>query len=189
MLKGLFSSETIISLLTIFFTQPKKRFYVRELVKLSGRYPRSVSVALKKLEKSGIVNSTWTGNLKFFYLNKKSPIYPELKNMIFKTRGVGEALKKDLLKLGGVEFGFIYGSTASGQETKISDIDLMLIGQVNLDQANLLVAKLEKKLGREINLTVFKLKEWQQKKAAGSSFVKQVAAGDKIMLIGKENEL
>lgn len=189
MLKELFASETIVAILTILFANPKKRFYLRQLSGLTGKYPRSVSGALRKLEEAEIVTSARVGNLKYFSLSKKSPIYSELKSMILKTTGVGNTLRETLGKLGGVEFAFIYGSAASGKEIATSDIDLMLIGKVDLDEANRLVARLEKRLGREVNLTVFDSREWEERKRRKEGFVKNVLAGRKIMLMGEEDEL
>lgn len=186
MLKELFASETIVSILTILFANPKKRFYLRQLVGLTGKYPRSVSGALRKLEKAEIITSAREGNLKYFSLNEKSPIYSELKSMILKTTGVGSMLRESLSRLGGVEFAFIYGSAASGKETAVSDIDLMLVGKIDLDEANSLVARLEKRLGREINLTVFGSREWEERKKAKNGFVKNVLAGKKIILTGED---
>ena len=55
-------------------------------------------------------------------------------------------LQECLKNIKGIEYAFIYGSFAKGEEKETSDIDLFIIGKVDegklIDEAN----KLEKKL-------------------------------------------
>lgn len=189
MLEKLFGSKTIVEILTILFTNPNKRFYLRELSNLTALYPHSVASALIKLEEAKIVLTKKKGNLKYFSLNKENPLYPELKNIILKTTGVGEAFREGLKDLGEIKAAFIYGSVASGKEEITSDIDLMLIGEIDLDKANELISNLERKLGREINYTVFTPSEWEKRKKKRSGFVKDVLDKKKIFLIGNRNDI
>jgi len=48
---------------------------------------------------------------------------------------------------------------------------------------------LEQKLKREINPTIYSLKEYKDKKRAQSGFIADVLKNKKIMLIGTENDL
>lgn len=189
MLKQLFASETIVIILRTLFANPKKSFYLRELVNLTNRYPLSVSQALRKLEKAKIVISMKKGNLKYFSLNEKNAIYSELKSMILKTTGAGRMLREALEKLAGLEFAFIYESTPLEKNGEVSGINLMLIGKVDLDKANSLVISPEKKLGQEINLMVFDTREWKKRKKRDNGFVRNILEERKIMLIGEAHEL
>ena len=77
-------SKSIRRLLSIFVTNPKKRFYLRQLCCLTGSSPRPVHLALKKLQNAGILNFAKEANVKFYTLNKASPIYSEIKSIILK---------------------------------------------------------------------------------------------------------
>lgn len=78
-------SKTIRNILSVFITNPANRFYLRQLCTLIDSSPHPVQLALKKLEKAGILNLQKEANVKFYVLNKTSPIYPEIKSIILKT--------------------------------------------------------------------------------------------------------
>jgi len=128
-------------------------------------------------------------NVKYYRLNPDFPIYKELKRIILKTSGLGQSLRKTLDHLGTVEWAFIYGSVATGEEDSLSDLDLMLVGEVDLLALSAAIARLEDQLGREINYQVFAQVELAQRVAEGDPFINNVLAGPKVMLIGDEDAL
>jgi hypothetical protein len=88
-----------------------------------------------------------------------------------------------------VEWAFIYGSVATGEEDSLSDLDLMLVGEVDLLALSEAIARLEDQLGREINYQVFAQAELAQRVTEGDPFINNVLAGPKVMLIGDEDAL
>jgi len=58
---------------------------------------------------------------------------------------------------------FVYGSMARGEENAGSDVDLMVIGDVTLDEILTHTTPAERNLGRAINPTVYALKEFRSK--------------------------
>ena len=116
-------------------------------------------------------------------------LFPELKRIILKTEAVGDRLRQALSVLGNVRVTFIYGSTARGTEVASSDIDLMVIGEVDLDALDGAIDSIEEELGRTVNYTLFSAGEWQERVAQGHSFVTDVLTHEKIFLIGDENDL
>ena len=65
----------------------------------------------------------------------------------------------------------------------------MVIGDPDFSSLNEKIALLEKRLRREINLTVYSSEEYKAKKMAKSSFITELLENPKIMLIGKEDAL
>ena len=189
MLKGLFSSNTRVKLITHFMTHPKERFYLRQLERLLGESLTPLRRELDKLEKNGLLFSKAEGNIKYYSVNEAFPIYSELKNIVFKTQGVAEFLRKNLKKIGTVKFAFIYGSTAESTERINSDIDLMVIGDVDIKELNSAVSKAENVLLREITYRVFTEKEIIKRIKEKDDFIMEVLRGPKIMLAGKQDEL
>jgi predicted nucleotidyltransferase len=116
-------------------------------------------------------------------------LFPELKRIILKTEAVGDRLKEALSTLGDVRVAFLYGSTAKGTEVASSDIDLMVIGEVNLDALDRAIDRLEEELGRTVNYTLFSAVEWQERVSQGQSFVTDVLTHEKVFLIGDESDL
>ena len=98
-------------------------------------------------------------------------------------------MREALGHLDTVEWAFIYGSVAAGEEDSLSDVDLMLVGEVDLLALSAVIARLEDQLGREINYLVLSRAEPAQRLADGDPFINNVLAGPKVMLIGDEDAL
>ena len=94
-----------------------------------------------------------------------------------------------LINFKGITHAFIYGSFAKGEERGDSDIDLLIIGKINENKLIEELNKLEKKLQREINYTLYSKDEFEAKEEKGNSFILDTLQGKKIILIGNENEL
>ena len=189
MLSTLITSKTRVKILTTFLTHPDERFYYKNLIDRLGVPPSVLQSELKRFEKVGLLNSKREANIKFYSINKDFLLYPELKSIIFKTVGLADFLRDSLSKIGEIKVAFIYGSVAKNLEDAMSDIDLMVIGNVDMDSLNDAVAKAEDTLGREINFTTFDAKEWRDKLKAKKAFVTDVYKGKKIFLIGNDDEL
>ena len=189
MLQNLFSSNVRVALLTHFFTHPDERFYARELARRLEEHYNAVWRELSNLEAIGLLASEEHAGVKYYRLNPKFPIYEELKRIIIKTTGLGQTLREALKRLGVVDWAFIYGSVAAGDEDLLSDIDLMLVGEVDLMALSEVIAGLEDQLGRAINYLVLSQAELVQRSAEGEPFTTNVLAGPKILLIGEENAL
>jgi predicted nucleotidyltransferase len=83
----------------------------------------------------------------------------------------------------------VYGSVARGEEDRGSDIDLLVVGQVDLAELRAVLRDLECRLGREINETVYGTVEFSERRRAGDAFLERVMQGPKIMLAGSTDAL
>ena len=191
MLESLYITKSKIrqDLLILFFTNPSQKYYIRELGRLLGYSVGSIHRELLKFQKDGLFNTQKVGNLVYYSLNTRHPLFNELKSIVFKTVGVEGSLKKSLQSIDKIEVAFIYGSFADKKEKAISDIDLMIIGNPNTSNLNEKIMGLEKLLKREINPTIYSLKEYKDKKKSKSGFIMEILKNPKIMLIGKKNDL
>jgi len=189
MLHKLFFSKVRIELLNTFFLHPEKSFYLRELERITGEDYKNVSTELKNLESIGLLTSSKSGNLKYFHVNPEFLIYSELKSIFFKVRGAPGLLKQILSDRTDIEYAFIYGSFAVGAENDKSDIDLMVVGKIPLEDLLKRLRDPEKALGREINPSLFPVSEIKQRLKDRDPFIDRVMAEPKIMLIGDEDGL
>jgi predicted nucleotidyltransferase len=185
MKENILFSKTIRKLLSVFVTSPQERFYLRQLCVLTDTSPRPVQLALKKLENAGILNSQREANIKFYTLNKQSPIYSEMKGIILKTEAVGELLRDGLKKLENIKCAFIYGSVAKDKERSSSDIDICIVGNVDLNTLSSITAHLEEKLKREISVVTFSPQEWREAAQEKKALVRDILKNKKIILMGK----
>lgn len=190
MLETILGSKLRSKVLGWLFTHPDERYFVRQLTSLLREDSTNVSRELIRLEKTGILVSTKAGKQKYYQANRKSPIYDELHGLIIKTTGVADVLRSALVPSAGrIKVAFVFGSIASGNEDRASDIDLMVVGDIPFGDVVSLLSSAEEKLGREVNAVVYPISEFKQKVRDDHHFVKTVLDSEKVFLIGDEGEL
>ena len=129
------------------------------------------------------------GNLTYYSLNTSFPLYEELKAIVSKTIGIEYILKEGLKAIESISVAIIYGSVASGEDTGNSDIDILLIGNPDMDELVNNVQEMEKKLGWEINYVLYTPEEFKRKKEAQNTFIIDVLQNSKVFIIGEEHDL
>jgi len=191
MLEALFISKSKIrqDLLILFFTDPSKSYYLRELQRMLGHSAGSIRRELLRFQKDSLFVTQQVGNLLYYRLNTAHPLFEELKSIVSKTVGVEGSLRKQLSSVKGIKTAFIYGSFAAKREKSGSDIDLMIIGNPDGSSLNEKIAGLEKKLQREINVTTYSPEEYKYRREANSGFILDVVKNPKILLAGAEDDL
>lgn len=78
-------SKNKVKLLKFFYENPHRQFYMHEIGRKLGKKPGVFQRALDTLYKEGLLSSEYKANARFFSANQKSPIYNELKSIIFKS--------------------------------------------------------------------------------------------------------
>ena len=188
-IEKIFGSKIRAKLLAWLYMHPDERFFVRQLSNILKGDSTNISRELSNLEKAGILSSAKESNLKYFCANEKCPFFNELKGLVLKTVGVIGVLKSSLQNFQGIKFAFVYGSYARGEEKTDSDVDLMIIGNIDFDSLDLIIDDIEKKIGRSMNYITYDYKEFANKRKTKDGFIIDVLKDKKIMLIGNENDL
>ena len=188
-LGALLLGKTRLAILSLLLSQPERKLYLRQIIRLSGAGQGAVQRELSLLVGAGILLKTREANLAYFQANHATPVYEELRGLIRKTAGIADLLRTALLPLAhSIERAFLYGSLARGEERSDSDVDLMVIGDISFFDVVSAVSSLQETLGREINPTVFTEAEYNERRAADDHFLAQVQADPRIDLIGGEND-
>ena len=136
------------------------------------------------LEKNGIFTREKQGNQVYYFLNTDSPIFSEMKSIVSKTIGAQGELKKSLISIKGIKTAFVFGSFANGKEDSLSDIDLMIVGEIDENQLVRKISKLENRLDREINYHIFSQKEFAKRIKGKDFFISGILSKPIIFLIG-----
>jgi len=187
-LKTLFSSEVRIDILSHFFMHPGEGYYIRQLEKILNKPVSNIQKELAKLEKINLFSSSIEGNQKRYVIKKDFPLYEELRNIFIKTTGLSDIIRYELAAKNEIEFAFIYGSFASGDETSQSDLDLMIIGNISDISINRSIKKVEKKISRVINYSIYSRKEIEDRINDNDNFIKTILEGPIILIIGKKDD-
>jgi predicted nucleotidyltransferase len=169
-------------ILFLFFLEKQNSYYIRELERILGFSAGNIRRELIALKEEGIIDFVKKGNQSHYYLNKKSPIFNEIKSIISKTIGLEFKIKKCLEPITGIKEAFIFGSFAKEKEHSLSDIDLMIIGSVDEDILIPRISKTEELLGREINYHLISENEWKKRKDK-DSFIKSITSSPVIKII------
>ena len=189
MLETLLGSKLRAKVLGWLFSHPDERYFVRQLTTLVEEDSTNVSRELIRLEKTGILVSTTEGRQKYYQANRENPLFNELHGLIIKTAGVVDVLRSALaLATERIKIAFVFGSIASGDERRRSDIDIMVVGRISFEDVVSLLSPAEEKLRREINPVVYPVAEFKKKMKEDHHFVKTVLEDEKLFLIGDEDE-
>ena len=182
-------SKTRKAVLELYFNHPEKRYYLRELEKILHFPVQNIRRELLKLEKTGIFKREKSGNQVYYFLNTESPIFKDLKNIIAKTIGVENQLRVALSNFNGIKKAFIFGSFADETVDALSDIDIMIVGDINEDALIEIISNLESKFEREINYHIFSNKEFIKRKQEKDSFILRILSKPTIFLIGDNGNI
>jgi predicted nucleotidyltransferase len=177
-------------LLAWLYAHPDERFYLRQLVALTGVALGAAQREVQLLAAAGLVTRHVEGRQVYYQANRASPIFPDLQRILLKTFGAADVIGRALAEVrGAIEIAFIYGSVARGTAGAGSDIDLLVVGRVSFSRLITTLAPAQRELGREINPTVYPREELRKKLRAGHHFLSSVLRDPKIFIVGTEHDL
>jgi predicted nucleotidyltransferase len=177
--------------LGLLFGQPDRRFQSAELIRLAQGGTGAVHRQLKRLEASGLLTVTRSGNQLFYQARADSPIFKDLHGLISKTAGLAEPLRRALAAHEpDITAAFVYGSVAKGTDRATSDIDLMVISDsLSYSEVFGSLQAAEAELGRPANPTVMTPAAWRAKRSRKDSFVSRIASQPRIFVLGTDRDL
>jgi predicted nucleotidyltransferase len=180
--------KTKRALLALFFSNPEKSFYLRQIARLTGTGQGSIQRELEKLTQAGIIERQVQGRQVYFRAKPDCPVFKELKGLILKTAGLVEVFRSALSPLSDqIDSAFVYGSQARGQARASSDIDLLIIGRIDELELHWLISPAEGQLNRPVNYTFLTPQEFNKRRKEKGGFLSRVLGGEKIFIIGKNS--
>ncbi len=186
-------SETLFgrtrgAVLSILYGHVGKGFYLRQLARLTNIALGPVQREIRQLVEAGLVSKKTIGTQTLYSANRESPVFREIKGLVTKTVGMHDVLAEALSSLRDeINLAFVYGSVARSREREHSDVDVMVVGNVDFDAIVEKLRDAEKTLNREINPTVYSIREFSKK--LRGNFLKTVLAEKKLFIIGDEDDL
>ena len=132
---------------------------------------------LNYLEKNNFVKTRIEGVSKLYKLNKENIILKQFKilNTLIKICELNVLKKKYNIKV------YLYGSASRGEDSKESDIDLLIIGDIKRQDIINNIDRLSKKINKKITLQIFNELEWVNLEKKDKAFYER-AEKDKIEL-------
>jgi len=175
--------------LALLYGTPDEPLFARQIARQVEISVGTVQRELTLLTDAGLIKRSALGSQVFYQANQEHPDFPELRALLAKTAGVFQMLKAALAPFSTrINFAFVYGSVARGEEKATSDIDLMVIGTVSLDEVLDAVGPVEKQLRRPVNPTIYSLEDLKARFRSGNHFLQSLKESKKVFLIGDEDE-
>ena len=189
-LADLLFGRTRGALLALLYGRADQSFYTRQIAREVDASVGAVQRELENLSKVGLIVRKSVGSQVFYQANRNAPIFREMHALVNKTVGIFSILQAALQPLSKrIVVAFVYGSVAREEETTQSDVDLMVVGKATLDEVLSRISPVEKSIGRPINPTVYSVAEFKSKIASRNHFLNAVLKGQKVFLVGNDDEL
>lgn len=177
-------------LLALAFGAPDEWFHTRDIHRRAGISLGALTRELAQLTDAGILRRDTRGNQVLYAVNPASPIFAELGSIVTKTIGIGDVIRDALRPLADrIKLAFIYGSFARGEQRGRSDVDVMVIGDLDFPDLAAAAGEAQRALNREVNVSLYDAKEYRRRLTEEIPFIKHVTEGAKIWLIGTDDDL
>ena len=170
----------------LFYSKPAEMYYVREITREIKEEINAVRRELDRMVGTGMLKSEERGNRLYYQLNTRYLYHQELQQMVVKSTGLGEKMRKFRRKLGQVSFIMFSGKFVQGLAPSQGEIDLLVVGDIVLPELEQLIKQEEKKFDREINYAVFTDEEFEFRKTRRDPFMMDVLYGTRVMVLGSE---
>ena len=188
-LKDFFISKVRVKLLKIFLEDPAKIYYVRQLVRKSDEEINAVRRELERMLNAGMIKREKRGNRLYYGFRKDYLYYFELLQMVAKSTGLGHIIVKNRNRIGKIKYAVLSGKFARHMRHLENDVDLLIVGEIVMENLSEIVSQYEKESKRELNYSVMSKEEFDFRKKRRDPFISQILMSSRIMLLGDEQEM
>ncbi|MFN8126241.1 MAG: helix-turn-helix domain-containing protein [Candidatus Nanopelagicales bacterium] len=158
---------------------------VTELARQAGLAYATVHREIGRLVDAGILAERTVGRTRLIRADSRSPLVDPLRQILTVTTGPAVLLGRELSGVGGIESAFLYGSFAArmlGQAgPSPQDIDLMVLGEPDVDEVYAACSRVEETVHRPVNPTILTAEEF----TASSGFLENVRSHPAVAVIGE----
>ncbi len=191
MFEQLFGSKTRVKLLSLFYNNPDRPFYVREITRKIDEQINSVRRELQNLLNIGIVRSVSQSNRLYYEVNAKYNFHKELQSIFQRIPAKSKDIKqtkeedhifKGLQKAGNVRMAFLTGAFVRGSHQQI---DIFIVGDMNKSQLAKIVGDMEKEMNRELNYAAMTIEDFDYRRNLNDRFLTDILDENKIILVDK----
>lgn len=195
MVEQLFGSKTRVKLLQLFYSNPNRSFFVREITRKVDEQINSVRRELSNLLSIGIITSETTNNKLYYEVNQKYEYYDPLQQIFGggvnkKPKATaGDATEEEESGLRAV--GHIDLAVYTGQFTRdnTTGVDFLVVGEVNPNALAKYVEELEAKENKSIRYTVMSLPDFIYRQQINDRFAVSIMNSKKQVLVDLHNLL
>jgi predicted nucleotidyltransferase len=170
-------------LLGLLLLQPERDWTLKELAGTLGTPQSSVHRELERAEGAGLIERDGVFRPHRFRAAANDSLYEPLATLLRRSIGV-EGELRSVLTRPDIVAAVIHGSWASGPRRPGSDIDVLVVGDVDVRELRRLVRPIGKGAGRTIDITVLAPTELRKLRKSGSSFTRRIEERHTVPLVG-----
>lgn len=176
-IEKLFGSKTRAKLLKLFFTSPRKSFYVREITRVIEEQINSVRRELTNLESIGVIKNETYDNKVYYSANQQHPFCRPLMEIFAKRYSSTKA--NDVHESTWAEYirpvkkylkALVITNRLPGQD----GIDLLIIGDDRTKKLTRWAEVVEKKQGKPLNYVIMSRDDYLYRKSVRDHFISDI---------------
>jgi predicted transcriptional regulator len=193
MIEQLFGSKTRVKLLQLFYSNPNRSFYVREITRKIDEQINSVRRELGNLLSIGIITSDNTNNKLYYEVNQKYEYYRPLQEIFgggvkatIKATADSDEPAHDLKAIGHVELAVFTGQFTRDDSVSV---DFLVVGDVNPNALQKYVDELEAQENKSIRYTVMSPADFRYRQQIRDRFAVSIQQAKKQVLVDLHNLL
>lgn len=191
MIEQLFGSKTRVKLLQLFYSNPNRSYFVREITRKIDEQINSVRRELSNLLSIGIITSETTNNKLYYEVNQKYEYYEPLqqifgKGVSKKKIAVSDEDEDDLRAIGHIELAVLTGQFTRDNST---GVDVLVVGDINPNALAKYVEDLEKQENKSLRYTSMSLNDFKYRKQINDRFAVGIINAKKQVLVDSHNLL
>ena len=174
----IFRSELQGRLLALVYSDPAHGWTISDLAGALSAHVATVQREVSRLEEAGILESRRVGRSRVLRPNMRSPYAADIDGLVTKAFGPAHVLSPLLAEVPGIEMAFLFGSWADRYAGKRGpaprDVDVLVVGDPDLDGLDAAALRAQAQLGREVNVTIRSAEAWAHGR---DGFLKTIRAG------------
>ena len=188
MLNKILVSEVRVNILKLLLLNPNRAFHIRAIVRQVGAEINAVRRELDNLFEINLVNRRQSSNKIFYQIETSHPFFSDLLSLVAKEEGVGAAIVKNEKRIGMVDYAVLSLAFLRGRKSTALDVDLFIVGDIDLEVLKNVVKEEESKMNKEINYSVMNMEEFMSRKRTNDPFIYRVMTQSRTMLIGDDEK-
>ena len=186
----LFGSKTRAKLLQLFFGNPTKSFYIREMTRVIDEQINSVRRELSNLESIGIIKNESFDNKVYYSANTKHPYCHSLTEIFSKK--IDSNRDHDFKESTWEEYcrpvkNYLNGLVVTNRLPGQDGLDLLIIGNDKTKKLTHWAEVVEKKQGKMINYAIMSPEDFSYRKSVRDRFLEDVFEMEIIEIIDPES--
>ncbi len=172
MLSEIIDSKQESAILGFLLVAPERAFSLHELSRRLAIPHTKLALALGKLGKFGHLKIFSKKAKKYYLVNTKFKLYPELQNSLVKNQAKFEdELFVAIKKVGDIKAAFLSGIFSGHPELPV---DILFVGKASPARLQQFLANCEKMMEQEINYAIMSEEEFEIRKHTFDRFIKDI---------------